>query len=70
MSRRKTDKFFIHAARKSGKSKGKRLLGVNHSYGGGTENVTFQDLVEFLKEKNIDPSTIVLPSSLMMEAKV
>ena len=67
---KKTDKFFIYAAGRSGYYKGKRLMGVNHLYEGGTENLTLQDLIEFLREKNINPSTVVIPSSFMTVAKV
>jgi hypothetical protein len=70
MTTKKTEKFFIYAAKKSGNYKNKRLLGVNHSYEGGTENLTFQDLVDFLKEKNIDLSTVALQSSFITVAKV
>lgn len=70
MSRNKTDKFYLYAAKKSGYYKGKRLLGVNHSYEGGTENLTLQDLIEFLRERNIYLSAVVLPSSFITVAKV
>jgi hypothetical protein len=70
MSRKKAEKFFIYAAKKSGHYKGKRLLGVNHSYEGGADNLTLEDLVEFLKGKNIDLSSVALPSSFTTVAKV
>lgn len=66
----KKEKFFIYAAKKSGDYKGKRLLGVNHFYEGGTENITLRDLVEFLKEKNIELSTVVLPAAFTAVAKL
>ena len=69
-SRKKTEKFFIYAAKKSGRNKGKRLLGVNHLYEGGTDSLTLQDLVDFLKEKDIDLSTVKLPESFITVAKV
>ena len=65
MPRKKTEKFFLYAAGKSGRYKGKRLLGVNSQYKGRTDNLTLQDLADFLKENNIVFSTVALPSSFM-----
>lgn len=65
----KADKFFIYAPAKRGRNKGKRLLGVNATYEGGTANLTLQDLAEFLKAKNIELSAVVLPLSFITYAK-
>jgi hypothetical protein len=70
MSRRKSEKFFVYAAKKSGIYKGKRLLGVNHSYEGGLDSSTLQDLIDFLKEKRIDPSTVEIPNGFITVAKI
>jgi hypothetical protein len=53
----KTDKFYIYAAKKSGQRKDKMLLGVN---GNDEDNVTLQDLLDFLGEKNISPAKVVI----------
>jgi len=58
-----TDKFFVYNARKSGFCKNKMLIGVNHMYGGKTDNLYLQDLIDFLKEKEIDPSTVKIHGS-------
>jgi hypothetical protein len=60
---RKNSQFFIYVPAKSGHLKGTRLLGVNHLYKGGTEDLSVADLLAFLKEKQIDPSDVRLPSS-------
>ncbi|MCX6760032.1 MAG: hypothetical protein NTW46_01665 [Candidatus Nealsonbacteria bacterium] len=57
---RKTNKFFIYAPLRRGCLKGTQLLGVNHSYEGGTEKLSMQDLIDFLKEKGINPSKVPL----------
>jgi hypothetical protein len=70
MSRRlKSSKFFLYAPFRSGWRKGERLLGVNYLYEGGTENLNLQDLIDFLKEENIDPSVVRLNSSFTTTAK-
>lgn len=70
MPRKTTEKFFLYAAGKSGYYKGKRLLGVNSQYKGRTGDPTLQDLLDFLKEYNIAPSAVPLPSSFMTVAMV
>ena len=70
MRAKKSDKFFVYAPKKSGFWKDKRLLGINSSYEGGTDTITIQDLVDFLKEKGIDPAKIVLPRGFVIYAKV
>lgn len=65
--RSKLDKFFIYAAKKSGWTKGRRLLGINYAYVGGP--VSVQDLIDFLKEKNIEASKVQLPSNFSTFAK-
>lgn len=67
---KKSDKFYVYAAKKSGFYKGKRLLGVNLSWEGDVNSLTLQDLIEFLNEKNIDLSTVVLPPAFTTFAKV
>lgn len=57
---RKKDKFFIYAPVRRGRHKGTRLLGVNLQYEGGVENLCVQDLIDFLKEKEINPSKVPL----------
>jgi len=63
----KSDKFFIYAAEKSGYWKGKRLLGINHSYD-GEAHFTIQDLVDFLKDKKIELSKVLLSDSFIAYA--
>lgn len=69
MPRKKSEKFFIYAAKKSGRYKGKRLLGVNGAYEGGTEDLTIQDLVDFLRGEKIELTKVALPSSFATVAK-
>lgn len=68
--RKKTDKFFIHPARKRGYYKNKRLLGINHLYKGDRESITVQDLLDFLKEQRLDVSTVMIPSTFITIAIV
>lgn len=65
MSRRGERKFFIHAPNRSGEYKGRRLMGINRLYNGDKNNVTVKDMIAFLKEKGIDPSTVPLPHLFM-----
>jgi len=62
-NRRKESRFFIYAKEKSGRYKGKRRMGVNHLFVGGTENLTIKDLIDFLEEKDIKPDEVKLPST-------
>jgi hypothetical protein len=62
---KKADKFFIYAAKKYGHFKGKRLLGIKHTYKEGSENLTLQDLLDFLKDKDIEPSTVEFPDNFI-----
>ena len=58
----RTDKFYMHAPPKKGREKGKSLIGINHNYVGGVDAITLQDLLDFLKEHDIDPVRVNLPS--------
>ncbi len=58
----KKDKFFYLNPGKTGSRKGKILFGVNSNYEGNVGNLSVQDLVDFLKEKNFDPSKVSLSS--------
>ncbi len=64
---RNKDKFFIYAAKKSGYLKNKRLLGVNHRHAGA--ELTLQDLLDFLREKNVDPSSVIIFHNFTTYAK-
>lgn len=64
----KKDKFFYLNPAKKGWRKGKILMGINPNYEGDVDNLTVQDLVDFLKEKNIDPVKVSLPSIFMTTA--
>lgn len=66
----KSDKFFMYNARKKGYWKNKILIGVNHLYEGGTNNLSLQDLIDFLKEKNIETSSVPLNSSFSVTVPV
>ena len=66
----KSEKFYLHAPGKSGFYRGKRLLGINSSYEGKTDNLTIQDLVDFLKEKEVKLSEVILPSGFITVAMV
>lgn len=66
----KTDKFYLYAAGRSGYWRDKRLLGVNPTHEGGTEGLTVQDLLDFLKEKGVSPSTVVLPSAFITHVRL
>jgi hypothetical protein len=66
----KKDPFFIYADPKKGQFKGRRLMGLNHTYEGNQEELTISDLMKFLKENNIDPSSVKLPTSFTTTVKV
>lgn len=61
---RKGDKFFAYATKKDGDRKGQIFLGVN-----GIGTASIQDLLDFLKEKGIDPHRVPLPGNFMAYAK-
>jgi len=46
------------------------LLGINHGYEGGSENISVTDLVDFLKKNNIDPSEVKLENNFMVRIVV
>jgi len=58
-----TDKFFLF--KKSPYASKKMLLGINPSYTGDIADITLEDLLNFLKEKNINPSRISLPGNFI-----
>jgi len=64
-------KFLIHGnfldAR--GFLKGKRMLEVNPKYTGGVDSITLDDLLNFLKEKKINPSQVIILKGLMTYVK-
>lgn len=60
---KKTDKFFFYTAKKTGFFKNKRLIGVNHLQEGGSDNLNLQDLIDFVKENDIDPSKVKIHGS-------
>jgi hypothetical protein len=66
---RKTDKFFLYAAKKSGYWKDKRLLGINYLYTGSVDDLTLQDLLDFLTEKSVSPSAVRLSHTFSTFAK-
>ena len=66
----KSSPFFLYAAKKSGYWKNKMLLGINHGYEGGSENISVTDLVDFLKKNNIDPSEVKLENNFMVRIVV
>lgn len=70
MPRGKSKKFFIYADPKRGHLKGKRLMGINHDYEGGVENLTIQDLVDFFNENEISLSYVKLPTNFITTVKV
>jgi hypothetical protein len=59
----KNDKFFYYKPSTKGWRKGKGLIGLNLKYEGNIEDLNFQDLIDFLKEKNIDPKKVLLSSN-------
>jgi len=65
----KSDKFFFYAAKKNGFSKGKMMLGVNDLYEGGVENISVQDLIDFLAKNKIDPSKVEISASFITYVK-
>ncbi len=52
----KSDKFCIYAPKKRGYRKGEMLMSTN-----GNHELSVQDLLDFLKEKGIEPSRVPLP---------
>lgn len=60
-----SSKFFIQKSRKKGLFKGRCLMGISDA----TENVSLQDLLDFLAEKKIDPSKVELFANFMAKAK-
>ncbi|MCC7004891.1 hypothetical protein IT397_03170 [Candidatus Nomurabacteria bacterium] len=69
MPRYAKEKFFIYAPARRGPFKGKRLLGVNDTYEGGTDKITLKDLVEFLSQKGISLDRVTLPAAFTTAAK-
>lgn len=65
---KKTDKFFFKLPKKNGYWKNKTLIGVNYSYE-GKEEITFEELNNFLKENKIDPSKIKLKKGFLLTAE-
>ncbi|MFA5935071.1 MAG: hypothetical protein WC827_04255 [Candidatus Paceibacterota bacterium] len=61
----KTDKFFLGAIQKSGRMKGKRLLSFNYAYSGDTSKINLQDMIDFLKEKGVEPSSVEVPRNFI-----
>jgi len=59
--KKKSDKFILDAPVKSGNFKDQRLLYVNSLCVDGAENITLEALLEFLKEKRIDPENVKIP---------
>jgi len=66
-NRRKDAKFFIYNPDQSGQHKGTRLLGFNRLYVG--ETPTVQDLLDFLKEKGVDPTDVPIDSPFITRTK-
>ncbi len=56
---KKGDKFFMQ---KLGASKGRHLIGLR------AESANLQDLLDFLKEKNINPAKVDIPSTFITQA--
>jgi hypothetical protein len=67
--RSKTSKFFIYAAAKSGYLKDRRLLGVNNLRKASTDDITLEDLLDFLKEKGVSPSQVKIDNGFITTAK-
>jgi hypothetical protein len=67
---RSTDKFFVYAARHSGYNIGRRLLGVNPNYNGDIDNLSIEDLVQFLNKNNLDLNKVRLPSNFLTTASI
>ncbi len=65
----KSDKFLIYAPKKSGYWKGKMLIGVNLSHAGEGNELTVQDLLNFLNEKGVDPSAVKIPVTFTTYAR-
>lgn len=65
----KTDKFFFYTAKKSGHWKGKIMIGVNGLYEGGINNISIQDLIDFLAKNEINPSNVEINNSFIVYAK-
>jgi len=66
----KSSPFYLYAPKKSGYWKNKMLLGVNHGYEGGFENISVTDLVDFLKKNNINPSEVKIGSHFSVQIEV
>ena len=58
---KKTEKFYISKV-PGHKKYGTHLVRINRLYE-GSENLTFQELVDFLKEQGLDPAKVKLPAS-------
>ena len=65
----RSDKFFVYTAQKSGCFKKKMLLGINSSYKGGAEDISLQDLIDFLEEKKIGISSVKVPAGFITVAQ-
>jgi len=56
----KVQKFFLRAAKKSGFSKGRILIGVNSRYVEGVDSISLQDLIDFVAKNEINPSDVAI----------
>ncbi len=58
MTERDENKFIMHPVEKEGEHKGERLILINDFYKEGIESISLGDLIDFLKEHNIDPKRV------------
>jgi hypothetical protein len=69
-NRRRDQNFFIYAPDKHGKYKGTRLLGVNNCRANRSDTeLSLQDLLDFLKEKEILPDQVFLSDGFITRTK-
>ena len=67
---KKSDKFCLRNAKKSGYWKDKIFISVNFKYEGNKDTISLKDLMDFLAENKIDPSRVALDSGFMTTVKI
>lgn len=63
---KRSDKFFYQTLKKRGSNKGLIFFGRNYLHKG---EATLQELLDFMKQKGIDPAKVKLDPVLLLWAK-
>lgn len=65
----RSDKFFYQVPRRTGARKGQVFFGTNTLRKRDGQEITLQDLFDFMKEKGIDPAKVSLPTEMLFWEK-